>query len=34
YGGEESDELNAHQVAGDICSRFFDIHAAKWLSKP
>ena len=26
YGGEESDDLNARQVAGDICSRFFDIH--------
>lgn len=28
YGGEESDDLNARQVAGDICSRFFDIHGA------
>ncbi len=27
-GGEESDDLNARQVAGDICSRFFDIHGA------
>lgn len=26
YGGEESDDLNARQVAGDICSRFYDIH--------
>ncbi len=25
YGGEESDD---RQVAGDICSRFFDIHGA------
>ena len=28
YGGEESDDLNARQVAGDICSRFYDIHGA------
>ena len=26
YGSEESDDLHARQVAGDICSRFYDIH--------
>lgn len=26
YGSEESDDLNARRVAGDICSRFYDIH--------
>lgn len=25
YGSEESDDLNARHVAGDICSRFYDI---------
>ena len=25
YGSEESDDLNARQVAGDICSRFYNI---------
>lgn len=28
YGSEESDDLTARQVAGDICSRFYDIHGA------
>jgi len=26
YGSEESDDLNARHVAGDICSRFYDIN--------
>ncbi|OHY45148.1 sugar-binding transcriptional regulator [Enterobacter roggenkampii] len=26
YGNEESNDLNSHQIAGDICSRFFDIN--------
>ena len=26
YGSEESDDLHARQVAGDICSRFYDIN--------
>lgn len=26
YGSEASDDLNARQVAGDICSRFYDIN--------
>ena len=29
YGGEESDDLNARQVAGDICSRFFEMNKLK-----
>ncbi len=28
YGSEESDDLNARHVAGDICSRFYDINGA------
>lgn len=28
YASEESDDLYARQVAGDICSRFYDIHGA------
>ena len=28
YGSEESDDLNARQVAGDICSRFYNIDGA------
>jgi len=28
YGSEESDDLNARHVAGDICSRFYDISGA------
>lgn len=28
YASEESDDLYASQVAGDICSRFYDIHGA------
>ena len=28
YGSEERDEMHASQVAGDICSRFYDIHGA------
>jgi DNA-binding transcriptional regulator LsrR (DeoR family) len=28
YGSEESDDLHARQVAGDICSRFYDINGA------
>ncbi|WP_413730038.1 sugar-binding transcriptional regulator [Sodalis sp. RH22] len=26
YGSEENDDLNSHPIAGDICSRFFDIN--------
>jgi DNA-binding transcriptional regulator LsrR (DeoR family) len=28
YGSEESDDLHARHVAGDICSRFYDINGA------
>lgn len=28
YGSEESDDLHARRVAGDICSRFYDINGA------
>lgn len=28
YGSEESDDLHARRVAGDICSRFYDIDGA------
>jgi DNA-binding transcriptional regulator LsrR (DeoR family) len=28
YGSEESDDLNARHVAGDICSRFYNIDGA------
>ena len=29
YGSEESDDLHARQVAGDICSRFYNIDGAQ-----